>query len=346
MHKKHVTQENVERLHNKVYGRILSKHNLGSVGQDAYNAKRISYFLNLIKNGVANNSMERAFLDHFMKNTAIYNYSTIQALLSTVPTNPSGKIDIPELGQQLEMSITQIFNRAFNAAATSTGKTSIRNKHFVQRTGSASAGVNILLTADEVAQIKQELGDQILFRTVKDIQGNLRYTFVARAQKSDITVQDMGEINIDASPLLQEFITLIQGSGFSLKNSSHKKGNASISFGYATNYYRAYGAILSYLKIPHNQQGIQALYEGTKESQNLLTHHAHLRFAYEIGGFGQVGKDLKELLTTRYIIINRAGYGGAIAVFSTRDIIQKILKNKNLIRYGSLTLTEQGELKI
>lgn len=349
MHEKHVTPENVQRLHDKVYGKILSKYNLGSVGKDVHDAKRISYFLNLIKSGVQSSStdLEKQFLRYFTQaGSSTYSYKEIQSLLSDKPTTESGSVDVPQLGANLEQAITKIFNRAFNAAAKEM-KINIRKKNYVQHTGTASAGVNVLFTEQEMMAIKKELGEKVLFKVTTDEQGKIAYTLVARSQKSDVTVESLGELHIEASPLLKEFVTLIQNSGFSLKNSSHFKGNAKISFGYAINYYRAYGAILSYLKnVQFNQQGLEALYTKTKTDTNLLTHHAHLRFAYEIGGFGQTSSsDIKKLLTTRFIIINRV-QGGAIAVFSTRDIIRQILKNKNLIRYGSLTLTESGKLKV
>ena len=188
-------------------------------------------------------------------------------------------------------------------------------------------------------QVVKECGDKITIET-NDYGELIGIAYLDRQIKTDISALKI-DLKVDAEidPDFKEAIALLGKRSFSVKNYS---SDFDLKLG-ETYLWKSFSTPL--LQLGYNEQEISKYYTIAKKTNSVNEHINHIRFIYELSGFGQDGFN-SGIQTADFLLLNNPGRkktsvrSRGIYVKSTAKLIYNFLQSNDKSQLTKFSISQ------
>lgn len=187
-------------------------------------------------------------------------------------------------------------------------------------------------------QVVRECGDKITIET-NDYGELIGIAYLNRQIKTDISASKIDlKVSGELDPDFKEAIALLGKRSFSVKNYS---SDFDLELG-ETNLWKSFSTPL--LRLGYNEQEISKYYTIAKKTNSVNQHINHIRFVYELSGFGQDA--FNGIQTADFLLLNNPGrkntsiQSRGIYVKSTAKLIYNFLQTNDKSQLTKFSISQ------
>lgn len=319
-------------IHNRLFEENLSISKYGEK-----EAELLTKFFTQYKQAMKNKN-------NIIENTLLTQILGSQVRIPELDFTKGGNASVGDSGGiQFEKEIQFLLDKSFNKNDNTAGSQLAYTQLYI---GEKTDGQDIQdflqqSLGNKLQDIIDNVGDNFIELFNQEEKTNSIFLKMSALRNGKIDVQGNGNLNLEIigepSTELLQIINILKDASFSLKSYLSNKSAPHLgrSNGYKavaaaaeyTGTLFARGAALYYAHHPmkgHDKKITPAQKETEKE---LYQHYEHMKKAFELTGMGLTYSDLTTASNVDFLLVNNAR-GNKIAVYSTRDLLNKIKNNR------------------